>query len=319
MFLEVVLLLVAFIAIWLSTGYVVESIKKLSSHSRFSSFSLSLFVIGVITSLPEVTVTVNSILLKSPQIALGNLIGTQIFLLFLVIPVLAIVSNGLHLHTEMKNRSVILTLLVALAPILALLNQSLELLEAVIVLVLYALFAIIFSRHSTFLERITARIQQTQKISVGWEFAKILCFLSILFLASNTAVREMIELAAFLQTPRFLLSLLILPIGTNLPELSLALGSLAAGKKDLALADFMGALTFNSLLIAVLALGSGGTILIGQNISMVVIAFIVGIILFWWCCYSKKLLSIREGLLLLLVYLGILGIAVWQIMSGILR
>lgn len=314
MFIPVALLVVAAMVIWLTTESAMIAIEKLASHTRLSKFTLALFVIGVVTSLPEIAITINSLVLNSPQIALGNLIGSQIFLLFLVIPVLAIVSRGLQLHTQMKNLSLVLMLVVAAVPILLLVNQSLDLGEVLIILGAYLVFVVTFFRQET-----CARvIQKYAKVSFVWESLRLIVSVGILFLASHTAVKELIEIAAGLQTPRFLLSMLILPIATNLPELSLALAALKAGRNTLTLGDFMGGITFNSLLIAVLAIFSGGSITIGQNISWVVLMFAIGLAVFWWACHSKAVLSIKEGLLLFLVYLALLVTAIWQIMSGIL-
>lgn len=316
MLIDVLLLLIAFLIIWLSTDYAIGAIEKLSHHHRLSRFTFSLFVVGLTTSFPELAVTVNAVILNSPQIALGSLIGSQLYLLFLVIPILAIMNQGLRLHSQMRDHSLIMTLLVATFPILMLLDQSLSFLEVLIILGSYTVFVLLFFRHS-FLERILGRIQLPENISPVWEILKLVGASAVLMLAAHTAVREMVEISSFLNTPRFLLSLLILPIATNLPELSFALRSVASPRREFALGDYMGAIIFNSLLIGILALLSGGSISIGQNISYVVVAFVIGVIIFWWCCFSREILNIREGLLLFLVYLILLGLATWQIMSGI--
>lgn len=315
MFIQVALLLVAAVVIWLTTEISIDAMSHLASHSKFSRFGLALFVVGAVTSLPEVAVTLNSLAMHSPQIALGNLIGSQIFLLFVVIPIMAIVSRGLQLQTQLKKTTLLLMLLVVAVPILLLVNQSLDMGEAIIILGGYLVFI------ATFLSfKAQPRIlQPIQKISFGGEALKLMISVGILLLASHTAVRQLIEIAASLQTPRFLLSMLILPIATNLPELSLALGILKRGGGTLALGDFMGSLTFNSLLIAALALIGGGSITIGQNISWVVLIFALGLSIFWWACHSKEVLSIKEGLLLFVVYVALLATSVWQIMSGILH
>jgi cation:H+ antiporter len=315
MVMDLLLLITACIVIWFSTGYAIDAVEKLSSHLHLSKFTLALFVLGTITSLPEMAITLNSVVLRTPQIAIGNLIGSQVFLLFLVVPVLAIVSKGLHLKLQLQNVSLALTLLVALVPMMALYNQGLEFGEVLIILGIYVVFVLNFTRQENFLKRVAERIQYHPKLNTTGEILKLLAALGVLLLASNTAVREIINIASVLQTPRFLLSLIILPIATNLPELSLAFGSLAMGKKDVALGDYMGSLTFNSLLIAVLTLGMGGELMIGQNIHIVIILFIIGVVVFWWSCFSKNLLSIKEGLLLLLCYFILVVAAAWQVMS----
>lgn len=313
MIIAISLLLIASIAIWLSTKYAIESVEKIASKTRIAFVPLSLLVIGVVTSIPEVTITINSLLMRAPQIALGNLIGSQIFLLFAVVPLLAIVSRGLHLQVQMKGLPLALLLTTVAVPMVALLDQTLVGSEVVLILCVYAMFFFLFTRQSALLDRTRRRLSLYGDITPAWEAAVLVGALSILFLASNTAVRQLIEIAALLQTPRFLLSLLILPISTNLPELSLALGSLRAGKRDVALGDFMGTLTFNSLILGVLVLSLGATIVIGQSIGPVIVAFLIGLVVFWVCSFSKKILSVREGLLLLFSYVVLLCTILWVI------
>lgn len=312
MVIHVALLAIAFAVIGLATQLAIDSIERFAGHVRLSKITLSLIVLGTLTSFPEIFVTANSLLLNAPQIALGSLIGSQIFLLFLVVPVLAIVGRGLHLNVQMKNVSLILALLLALVPMVALLDQGLGRTEVIVMLGMYAAFFITFTRESHFLEKIGQKIQSTPERTTIWEAARLGVAMAILLLASNVAVRQLVEVAAVLQTPRFLLSLLILPIGTNLPELSLVFGSLVGGKKELALGNYLGAVTFNALLIALLTLISGGSLLIGQNINVVIGLFIAGLVVFWWCCYSKAFLNVKEALLLLGIYLLLIGAASWQ-------
>lgn len=316
MFVEVALLVTACIAIWLSTSLAIEAVEKISPYFRLSKVTLSLLVLGVVTSLPEIAVTISAFSLNAPQIAIGNVIGSQIFLLFVIIPVLAILLNGLNLELQLKNVSLTLSLLLALVPMVALYNQRLEVAEVLVILALYCTFAIIFTKKSNMIEKFTQRIQQARPDATIWEISKLVVALGILVLASNSAVREIVEISAILQTPRFLLSMIILPIATNLPELSFALGSLTAAKKDRVIGDYLGALTFNSLLLALLAVAMGGTISIGQNISLVVILFVIGISVFWLASFSKHSLSSKEGLLFLTFYILLMIAAGWQIMSA---
>lgn len=312
MIINILLLGIAFIVIWLSTRLAIEAIEKFTTQTHLSRFTLSLFVLGTITAFPEIAVTLNSLWLNAPQIALGNLIGSQIVLLLVVVPVLAVVGRGVHLQLQLKNVSLILTLLVAVVPMVALIDQGLNLSDALIIMGVYGVFFVTFIRRSSFLERIVERVQHLTNKVTWWDGVKLILSVGTLLLATNTAVREIIEIAAFLQTPRFLLSLILLPLGTNLPELTLALGNLASGKKDIALSDYLGSITFNSLLIAVLTLGVGGSILIGQNITPVIGLFVAGIVVFWWCCFSRETLNVREGLLLLVLYVLVIGVASWQ-------
>lgn len=316
MFLEIGLLLLALVVIWLATSFAIEAVENLTGQSHWSKLTLSLFFIGVVTSLPEIGITANALLLNSPQVALGSLIGSQIFLLFFVIPLLAIVGKGLHLELHLKKRLLFFTLLLTALPLIALSNQQIDVSETLLIIGAYIFFAFFFVKQQSMLENVANRLLLRRKTSPSIEVIKLLMALGVITLATHSVVRGLIEVAALLQTPRFLVSLVLLPVGTNLPELSMALQSIRQKKRQVALSDFLGSLTFNAVLIALLSLILGGTLMSGQSIPLVILAFVIGILLFGWSSLTKKTLSTIEGVGLLLVYVALLIAAVWQIMSS---
>jgi cation:H+ antiporter len=315
MAMDILLLLVACLAILLSSNLAISAIHTISPLLRVSKLTISLLVLGLVTSLPEITITINSVLFNAPQIAVGTLIGSQVFLLFVTIPVLAIISNGLSLKFEMKNVSLALSLLLALVPMIALYNQSIDIVEALAITGLYLAFIFIYTQKSNVVQRFVQRYQEPSASKIMLQVTLFLLSIGILLLASNTAVRSIIEIAAVLETPRFLLSMILLPVATNLPELVLAIGYYSTIKKDVVIADYLGSMTVNSFILAALTISLGGSIGIGQNISMVIILFIIGLIAFWLASASKQVLSSKEGLLFFCFYILILLVAGWQVMS----
>lgn len=303
------LLLVAFVVIWIAADVAIRSVEKVASRLHLSRFTISLFVLGAATSFPEITVTINSLLLNTPQIAIGTLLGGQLFLLFLIIPFFALISKGIQLKSQISNTSLAITLIVALVPMVAFIDQSFSLAEALMTFVVYALFVLTFAKHDNVAERLLNKVKIYKADRVGVELIKILGAGAVLFLATNTAVRSMVELSALLNLPRFLVSFLLLPIGTNLPELALGIKSAFGGRKDLALGDYMGSMTFNSLLLVILAVASSGPLLLGQDVTLMAGLFVVGLIVFWLCCRSNKFLSMAESLLLLLFYISFVSLA----------
>lgn len=319
MLMAVFLLVIASLAIWLATQFVIEGVEKLSGHTRFTKVAISLFAVGVVASLPEMAISAQSLWYNAPQIALGNLVGTQVFILFLAVPVLAIASKGISFELPVKNTTLTLMLLAAVVPMIALFDQALDAVDVLFILLMYLVFVVHFVTQGRLKIPLSHRVQHPAQAASLKESLKVIAAIAILVLASNTVVRQLIEISALLETPRFLLSLLVLPIATNLPELSLALGSLSRSRRQLAIGDFIGSVTFNSLLIGILAMARGGTIVIGQDIIFVLGLFVIGVIIFWLCGYSQKFLNTREGLGLLFMYALLLISIVGVIMSGLVR
>lgn len=313
---DFLILILSFLAIWLSAGVAINAVESFAGRFHLSKFALSLFVLGTVTSLPEIAVTINAIALQVPQVAVGNLIGGQMYILFLVVPLLAVLSRGLHLKIQMQGTSLALILLVVLAPMLAFFDQRLNIGEALVILAIYIVFVLNFARSSTVVEDVVRRFTHPEKSPLWWELIKIIGAVIVLLIASNVAVKGIVDLSNALNVPRFLVSLLILPLGTNLPELTLAVKAVVYGKKDVALGNFIGSIAFNSLLLFFLVIAYGSDIVVGQNIAPLIVFFIVGLFTFWFFCRSNTYLSVKEGVVLLLFFAGFVSLAAWLGLDG---
>src|SRR3989338_7653254 len=91
----------ALMVLWLGSGLIVYSLDNIARRLEISAFAVSFFVLGFLTSLPEIAVGINAILDKTPEIFVGNLLGGQIIIFLLIIPMLAILGNGVILSHQL--------------------------------------------------------------------------------------------------------------------------------------------------------------------------------------------------------------------------
>ena len=96
---------------------------------------------------------------------------------------------------------------------------------------------------------------------------------------------------------------MVLSLGTNFPELSLALRSVLSGTKEVALGDYMGSASVNTLLFGIFTLLSGGEALQIDNFFFTLVFILVGLGLFYLFTRSKDMISRKEGLVLLFLYI----------------
>lgn len=308
---DFVQLLVSFVAIWIGSGVLIKAVEKLSKLLRFSQFTLSLFLLGTATSFPEIAVMINSLLLKQPEVSMGNLVGGQIFLLFLVIPLLAIITRGIKLHVEMQGKFLILILAVVAAPLLTLLDGKVEVGEGIVTLFLYGVFVVTFSKKMTMMERIGKKLQKPVKVNAWSELLKVAIGIVVLFVATQLSIKGVTGLSTHLHLHPFLVSMVIMAFGTNLPEFSLAVRAALSGKRDIVLGDYIGSATMNTLLWSILSITAQGTIILSRPVIPMLILIGVGLVFFWWFCRTKKQLSVKEGLVLFTVYAGFLAMTAW--------
>jgi cation:H+ antiporter len=101
----------------------------------------------------------------------------------------------------------------------------------------------------------------------------------------------------------YYISLIMLAIGTNLPEISLAVKSVVLRKKDIAFGDYIGSAATNTLLFGIFTLISGGEVLASTNFIETFVIMVFGLGLFYFFTRSKKDISRKEGFILAGYYL----------------
>jgi cation:H+ antiporter len=114
-------------------------------------------------------------------------------------------------------------------------------------------------------------------------------------------VRETVLFAETVKVSPFIVSLLMLSIGTNLPEITLTVRSILKGDKDVAFGNYVGSATFNSLIFGLLAIASGG-ISIQADFLKVFTSLATGLLVFYFFSRSNNELSRYESSVLLGMY-----------------
>lgn len=301
--LQTIIYIVCFFLVWIGAGLVVSPISDLSKSWRLPRFIISFFLLGILTSLPEITISTIAILNNDPVIVAGNLLGGVIVMFLGVIPLLGLVGNGVKMPTQLNKKQLIITLLVVVAPAFLTADQKIGQYEAIFLILLYLSLFVMFSFKQSFFEKIKTGIISRKKNSMGHLF-KIVLGVSILIGASNQIVNSTLFFADMFKISPFFVSLIVVALGTNIPEISIVFRSVMSGKKDIALADYLGSASANTLLLGIFTLMHGKTIQLPNHFFQRFSFLAVGLILFFFFARSRNTLSRKESAILLSLYLG---------------
>lgn len=300
---DILLYLLSFVGIWFGAGLIIKAIDGVSRKLHISSFTLSFFVLGMLTSIPEFAVGLTAVTTHDPQIFVGNLLGGIPVLFLLVIPLLAVLGNGIKLTHTLSKQTLFITLIVIAIPSMFAIDQHITTLEAVTLLVIYILMFIFLNRpQRTANHKKSKKLLSTKSYSLS-DMLFLLLGVIIVFTASQFIVDKTLVLSTALGISPFLVSLLILSLGTNLPELSIAIRSVFTGKRDIALGDYLGSAAANVFILGFLTLINQGEVITASNFALIFLFVIVGVGLFYIFSRSNRDISRKEGLLLLSLYL----------------
>lgn len=298
----VVLYFLSFFVLWFGAGLIIKGVDELSKKINLSSFSVSFFVLGLLTSVPEFSLGINSILIGDPEIFVGNLIGGSVALLLLVIPFLAILGGGIKLCHQLDEKNLIFSLLVVIAPVFFIADNLVTRTEGVFLIMIYFILVYFIEKKKGLLEKVKDSFI-TNKTHIVEDIGKTLVGVVIVFLTSRYLVNQTVYFSQILKAPLFLVSFLILPFGTNLPEFSLAIKSIISKKKEIAFGDYLGSAAANSFLFGFLTLLNGKRVNVSRYSMITLILMLFSFFLFYIFSRSKNDISKEEGGILLLTYL----------------
>lgn len=301
------------IAIWLlafilaslimarSSAALVNSLVKLGRYFKATDFLISFVIMATATSLPELFLSIISAIEGTPQLALGTVIGSNIADLTLVIGITSLVSGNLRVESILKKRNVFYMAAISILMILLLLDGLLSRADGLILLLLFGYYAIrLFSQKGYFSKK-TDSVSYAEAIKSGLYFTAGLVFL---LLSSGLMVRSAESIALEFRVPIVLIGLLIVALGTSLPELALGLAAAKKDRDDMIMGNILGSVVVNSALILGLTalihpITVQSTYLV--NTSLIALLLILG--LFVYFLRTDKELSLREGVLLIFVYI----------------
>ena len=290
--------------VWFFAGILIDAIDRFAKRFNQNGFTVAFFVLGFLTSISEISVAVNATWEGRPQISAGNLIGASFVILLLIIPFLAVFGNGISLKNTISRKNLGLALFIVLLPAFFVLDGSVSRPEGLMILLFY--LVLVYSLHRSgsvlkTLEQLDESIS-SKKRATFWDGLKILAGAGFIFAAGHVLVNEAAYFSKLFGVPGSLIGLILLSIGTNVPELVIAIRSIYKKHKDIAFGDYLGSAVANTPIFGLLALFNGRFAVEPNEFLPAFFLMFLGLLLFYFFAGSKNTISRSEGWVLFLVY-----------------
>ncbi|PIR49781.1 hypothetical protein COU79_03040 [Candidatus Peregrinibacteria bacterium CG10_big_fil_rev_8_21_14_0_10_54_7] len=308
------LFLLSAAVIWGLSGMLVSATDRVAKRYKKPGFAVAFLVLGIMTSIGEASVLVNATLEGVPQVSAGNLVGASLVIFLLIIPLLAMLGDGVPMNGSLRTRSLVLLLLIVALPSLLVLDGGLNPAEGLVMILLYFTLLYAVQKRKPAEEIIEQTIQQVggellhtrgflhYRKATLVDIEKIVIAGVLIFLAGRLLVDESVYFSNLLSIPASLVGLILLSIGTNIPELVIAIRCVVGRHKDIAFGDYMGSAAANTLLMGFLALANGSFSLERSEFIPTFFLLSLGLALFFIFSRSKHNLSRKEGMTLLSIY-----------------
>lgn len=279
-----------------------EGGAALARRMNIPQIVIGLTIIAIGTSMPEFCVSFVSALKGTPDLAVGNIVGSNIFNALLIVGCAAMVAPMTILPSTVK-RDIPFALVASVLLLIMCLDATISRLDAAILFVLFVIFMVITIRSARNGQGSDAQEETQKAISPLRAWLYMFLGLVCLIFGSNIFVDSASALASSLGVSDAVIGLTIVAGGTSLPELATSVVSARKGQSGIAIGNVLGSNVFNILMI----LGVTGLIqpmqitgITSVDLSMLVISMI----LLWLFSYTKYTLSRWEGAVLTAVFLG---------------
>lgn len=296
---EYLLLLIGFVLLIKGADFFVDGSSSLARIMKVPSVIIGLTIVAMGTSAPEASVSVNAALAGSNDIAISNVIGSNLFNGLVVVGVCAFMA-GFKTNPEILKRDMPLNIIVTAILCIMLLDRHISHIEGIILLISMAVYIAVMVI-SALKNRETA--DECKILSLPKSLIFIIGGLIAVIFGGTLVVDNACLIAKDFGVSENFIGLTIIAIGTSLPELVTSITATRKGDSGLALGNAIGSNLFNILFI----LGMSATIcplnVLSESIIDCIILLVSAVILYVFA-RTKKTMNRWEGIVCVFLYVG---------------
>jgi len=263
--------------------------------------------------LPEFFVGITAALAGKPSLSLGNVIGANIANLSLVIGGAALIGGVVAVQGTFLRRDVFYAFLAACAPMVLLFDKVLSRIDGIVLLILYGFYQVVVFSEQTgkmeepqqgFVTRLLRKLNQPSPRRVKKELGWIFLGVALLLFSADVLVRSAVRVAINFNIPLFLIGLLMVAVGTTLPELVFGIKAVRERQPGMVFGNLLGSIVANgTLIIGLVALISPVRIQAFGEYLLATMTFVIIFGLFYFFVRTKHRLDRWEGAVLLVVWI----------------
>jgi cation:H+ antiporter len=304
MLLQLLLLAVGLSILTYGAELLVRGASRLATALRISRLVIGLTVVAFGTSAPELAVSIGSALGGKADLALGNVIGSNIFNVLAILGLSAAVMplmvdrQLIRLHVPVMIGASLLTWGLATGGVITRLEGSL----LFALLLCYIGWSIWQARRD---EGAAAEVAEEVEPRLARDAALILAGLALLIGGAQILVQAAVAIAQDMGVSELVIGLTIVAAGTSLPELATSVLATLRGQREIAIGNVVGSNIFNLLgVLGLTAMIAPGGIPVAAAALVIDIPVMVAVAIVCFPVVFTRLISRREGLTLVMLYIA---------------
>ena len=249
MLIDLLLVLVGLVLLVLGGEALVRGAGTLAAKAGISPLVIGLVVVSAATSAPEFAVTIGAVLNGEPDLAVGNVVGSNIVNVLFILGVSALFAP-LIIKRQLVRFDIPVMLLMSVLLLMLSLDSKVDFTDGLIlisVLIAHTIISIFFGRREQKSAEIPTESMPLNSKPVSMWLATLLLVagVALLVLGAQALVAGAVSIATSLGVSSLVIGLTVVAIGTSLPELATAIVAIRKGETDMAVGNVVGSNIFN--------------------------------------------------------------------------
>lgn len=307
MILNVLFIFVGIVLVLWGADRLTDGAVAVAEKMKMPQIVIGLTIVAMGTSMPEFCVSLVSALKGTTDLAVGNIVGSNIFNTLLIVGVSAWVAPMTILKSTVR-KDIPFALFASVILLIMCLDGNISRLDAGILFVLFLVFMYVTLKGAKTKENDTTAktdsIEDNKKPMAAWlSIVWIIVGLACLIGGSNLFVEGATKVAEHIGVSEAVIGLTIVAGGTSLPELATSVVSARKGNSGIAIGNVLGSNVFN--ILAILGVTGVITPMHLQGITMLDLSMMVfSTLLVWLFSFTKYKIARWEGIVLTIVFIG---------------
>lgn len=305
--LYVLLFITSCFLLYIASTWLISSLMRMAKFLGWREFVVAFFVMAFAGAIPNLFVGINSVLHKIPELSFGDIVGGNMVDLTLVVALAVLVGGAsLPAKSKMVQSSVIFTVVIAILPLILILDGTLGRGEGLILIFAFIFYIFwLFSKEERFRKVYNSSERKPVRNFKKFlkDLGKIILSLILLLIASEGIVKSVYNFSEDLNIALPIISILIVGLANALPEAFFAIVSAKKGQSWMVLGNLMGSVIVPAtLVLGIVALLSPIEIEDFSPYAIARIFLVISAILFFIFVRTGQKVTKKEALILLGVY-----------------
>ena len=301
-FLNILLLIVGFVLLIKGADFFVDGSSSIAKLLKIPSVVIGLTIVAMGTSAPEAAVSISAGIQGSNEIAISNVVGSNIFNMLVVVGACALIKPMPLDKTIIKRDFPVNIVACVIMFVLAFVGSALSRFDGIFMLVLMVVYIIWLV-----VAALKNREESNEEIKTLSPFVSVICIvggIAAIILGGNLVVENAKSIASAVGLSETFIGLTIVAVGTSLPELVTSIVASKKGENGLALGNVVGSNIFNLLFI--LGISSSITLIAVDNRAIINIIFLLIMTVLMWilCLCTKEKLGRLPGAVMVAIYIA---------------